>query len=81
MEPLKLNRVAFRHGMIVLAIVMGSSMSTRDTETVLAAGGVGLQAGAAPVPANHDDTTIRPFKVHVPEETLVDLRRRLSATR
>ena len=30
---------------------------------------------------DHDDTSVRPFTIHVPDETLVDLHRRLAATR
>jgi hypothetical protein len=41
---------------------------------------VGLPTGTAAVAADGSDTAIRPFQVHVPEETLVDLRRRLAAT-
>jgi pimeloyl-ACP methyl ester carboxylesterase len=37
--------------------------------------------GTTPAGADPSDTAIRPFKVHVPEETLADLRRRLAATR
>ena len=43
---------------------------------LLAAPGV---AGAAPVPV--EDTAIRPFRINVPEAELVDLRRRVAATR
>jgi pimeloyl-ACP methyl ester carboxylesterase len=35
----------------------------------------------SPNPKDPNDSDIRPFQVHVPEETLVDLRRRLAATR
>jgi hypothetical protein len=39
-------------------------------------------AGAVPAPRTEADrTAIRPFEVHVPEEDLVDLRRRIAATR
>jgi pimeloyl-ACP methyl ester carboxylesterase len=38
-------------------------------------------APGASVARAADDTTIRPFRVDVPEEALVDLRRRLAATR
>jgi pimeloyl-ACP methyl ester carboxylesterase len=39
-------------------------------------------AGAVPAPrAEADLTAVRPFEVHVPEEQLADLRRRLAATR
>src|ERR1700730_13979676 len=37
------------------------------------------KAGAATAVA--EDTAIRPFRIDVPEEALVDLRRRISATR
>jgi pimeloyl-ACP methyl ester carboxylesterase len=42
-----------------------------------------LFSGAIPAsfPNSDDDGSIRPFKVHVSEEELVDLRRRLAATR
>jgi pimeloyl-ACP methyl ester carboxylesterase len=36
---------------------------------------------ASKVPATADDTSIRPFRVHFPEEALVDLKRRIAATR
>ena len=32
-------------------------------------------------PANGDKSAIRPFRVHVPESQLVDMRRRIKATR
>ena len=39
-------------------------------------------AGAVPAPRTEADrTAIRPFEVHVPDEALTDLRRRLAATR
>jgi epoxide hydrolase-like protein len=47
---------------------------------VLAASGVGLPAATTGAPAENADG-IRPFTIHVPEDTLVDLRRRLAATR
>jgi hypothetical protein len=42
--------------------------------TVAAAGACGLGAAA-------EDTAVRPFHIDVPEEALVDLRRRIAATR
>jgi len=51
--------------MMVLAL---SSTSTRRSGLVVLA-------------ADSNDSSIRPFKVHVPDEALVDLRRRLAATR
>src|SRR5262249_52139953 len=38
-------------------------------------------AGAAPPGEEQEDAAIRPFRVEIPEEALVDLRRRLAATR
>src|SRR5919107_3134340 len=39
-------------------------------------------AGVVPAPRTEADlTAVRPFRVHVPEEQLADLRRRLAATR
>src|SRR3954452_20457073 len=53
-----------------------------------AAAAFGLGAGAAPGAAapgrsrvTEGDSEIRPFRVDVPEEQLVDLRRRIAATR
>jgi hypothetical protein len=51
-----------------------------------AAGAFGLAASAvpgpaAPAPGAEGDNVIRPFHINVPEEALVDLRRRLAATR
>src|SRR5262249_3118612 len=47
--------------------------------TSAAAAVIGLLPGQSAVAA--DDNTIRPFKVNIPEEALVDLRRRIAATR
>ena len=39
-------------------------------------------AGSVPAPRTEADlTAVRPFEVHVPEEQLADLRRRIAATR
>jgi pimeloyl-ACP methyl ester carboxylesterase len=46
--------------------------------TSAAVAAIGLFPGQ---PAAAEDNTIRPFKVNVPEEALVDLRRRIAATR
>ena len=37
--------------------------------------------GTVTEPANGDKTALRPFRVHVPEAQLVDMRRRIKATR
>ena len=42
---------------------------------------VGIASGQAPHTTTAEDTSIRPFHVNIPEEELVDLRRRLAATR
>jgi len=47
--------------------------------TSAAAAAIGLLPGQSAVAA--DDNTIRPFKVNIPEEALVDLRRRIAAAR
>src|SRR5262249_46999138 len=52
--------------------------------TTAAAGAVGLAAaawGAPALGATDGNTPTRPFRVEVPDEALVDLRRRLAATR
>ena len=41
----------------------------------------GVSAHGAAQTRAADDASIRPFHIHVPEEALVDLRRRLAATR
>jgi pimeloyl-ACP methyl ester carboxylesterase len=40
-----------------------------------------IALGQAQVPANPESTAIRPFKVHVPDQVLVDLRHRLAETK
>jgi pimeloyl-ACP methyl ester carboxylesterase len=40
-----------------------------------------IALGQAQVPANPEPTAIRPFKVHVPDQVLVDLRHRLAETK
>jgi pimeloyl-ACP methyl ester carboxylesterase len=67
------------------------NMSEPNRRTVLAAtaaaGALGLAAAAAPGAAAtspgaaEGDHAIRPFRIDVPDEALVDLRRRLAATR
>ena len=60
---------------------------THDRRKLLAGAGMGLIAAAAaslfpvrPAPAATNDA-IRPFRINVPDEDLIDLRRRLAATR
>jgi pimeloyl-ACP methyl ester carboxylesterase len=59
---------------------MSATLRTRRDvlATSAAAAAIGLLPGRL---AAVDDNTIRPFKVNVPEEALVDLRRRIAATR
>src|SRR5829696_8807364 len=68
----------------------GSSPTRRDVlaTTAAASAAVGLAASAAPgatAPGSpstaEEDNAIRPFHINVPEEALVDLRRRINATR
>src|SRR5215471_7514678 len=61
-----------------------SEPSRRTVLAVTAAGAFGLAASAIPIAATdaaEADDAIRPFRIEVPEEALVDLRRRLAATR
>ena len=44
-----------------------------------AAAAIGLGGGAAR--ANPEDTSIRPFRVNIPEDAIVELRRRVNATK
>ena len=56
------------------------SPTRRDVLTTsAAAGAVSLLSGNSATAA--DDNTMRPFRINVPEEALVDLRRRIAATR
>jgi len=57
-----------------------SSLTRRSILTTTAAAGAFILSPKRFVAAE-EDTTIRPFKVNVPEEQLVDLRRRIAATR
>jgi hypothetical protein len=58
-----------------------SSLATRRSLLVgaAAAGAMGLPLEVLRAAA--DDTPIRPFRVEIPEEALLDLRRRIAATR
>src|SRR5215469_8928865 len=59
-------------------------MSEPDRRAILAAAaaaGAFTLAGTPAAIAARGDSAIRPFRINVPEEALVDLRRRLSATR
>jgi pimeloyl-ACP methyl ester carboxylesterase len=61
-------------------VMSETSPTRRDVlATSAAAGAVSLLSGHSAAAA--DDNTIRPFRIDVPEEALVDLRRRIAATR
>ena len=87
MKPLERlsPRVAFLIGTIMFAVILvlarTSTSAFRLGPAALAASAVSLPIGTAVQTADRNDVAIRPFNVHVPEETLVDLRRRLAATR
>jgi pimeloyl-ACP methyl ester carboxylesterase len=57
-----------------------SSPTRRDILAISAAAGA-FSLAPAHFAVAADDNTIRPFKVNVPEEQIVDLRRRIAATR
>jgi len=58
----------------------GTSLTRRDVLTTAAAAGV-VSLLAAHQAAADDSNAIRPFRVSVPEEAILDLRRRIAATR
>ena len=66
---------------------LGSEVINEDRRQLLRTAAMGIAAAAAPslfpaypAPAATSDA-IRPFRINVPEEDLVDLRRRITATR
>ena len=71
-----------RRGIILLgaavALALSSTSLRHAGSIVFAEGAVGPQTASA---VDHKDAEIRPFQVHVPEEALADLRRRLTAAR
>ena len=62
---------------------MTSTSSSLNRRRLL--GTTAAMAASSLIPANvgaaTEDTAVRPFRINVPEEALVDLRRRLAATR
>jgi hypothetical protein len=64
----------------VFALVLAATASFAHAGS--AAGAQTSAAGPASAqPAPRDDASIRPFRIHVPEAQLVDLRNRIAATR
>ena len=85
MTPLKrlADRVSVRTGIIVFAAMTCLALSStfaRRADVLLAATAVGA-ASRESIAAGNNDTAIRPFRVTIPEKELVELRRRISATR
>src|SRR5262245_13455208 len=85
MKPLKrlARGVSLRTGIIAfgaMACLALSSTSTRRAGFPVLATAVGA-ASRVPAAAESNDTAIRPFRVNVPEKELVELRRRIEATR
>jgi pimeloyl-ACP methyl ester carboxylesterase len=66
-----------------LLVLLVATMSLTQTATVLAqqSAKTGAQAKRADLERATDDNSIRPFSIKVPEEGLVDLRRRLATAR
>ncbi|PZP09111.1 MAG: multidrug MFS transporter, partial [Sphingomonas hengshuiensis] len=54
------------------------NLSRRDLLVVAAVTGV---VTMMPSPLSAETGTVKPFRVHVPEEAIIDLRRRIAATR
>ena len=61
-------------------LALSSTSARRAGVVVLAAAQVGAASGAS-VAADDNDSAIRPFRVTVPEKDLIELRRRIAATR
>jgi pimeloyl-ACP methyl ester carboxylesterase len=60
----------------------GTTPTRRDVlATSAAVGAVSLLSERVAAEGNATDSAIRPFKINIPEEQLVDLRRRIAATR
>ena len=78
------GRVRLRTGIILFGAMTGLALSStfagRAGVLGLGATAVGAASGESVAPENND-TAIRPFRVTIPEKELVELRRRISATR
>src|SRR5262245_28473610 len=77
------HRVSFRTGIIVVGAMTFLALSATSARTglvVFAATAVGA-ASKVSVADENSDTAIRPFRVNIPEKELVELRRRIAATR
>lgn len=70
-RPLAHRAVAFACGLALCAIAGLAE----------AAAPSGAQDAISPVPAPKDDASIRPFRVHIPQEQLDELRERIARTR
>ena len=72
----------WRHMLVAVAAAGGFSLvllaASSDAQTVPSAG---AQASVSGLGAAAEDTAVRPFHINVPDEALVDLRRRVAATR
>jgi hypothetical protein len=62
---------------------MSATSSSLDRRGLLASSAAVVASGLVPATARAatDDSAIRPFRINIPEEQLVDLRRRIAATR
>ena len=67
--------------LLFVLLLVALSLTTRATVFARQAAQTGPLAGGAIRARGDEDDTIRPFRINVPEEALVDLRRRLEATR
>ena len=86
MKPLErlMHRVSFRIGIIVFGVLtclaLPATFARRAGLLVLAAPAAGAALHEA-VAAGNNDSAIRPFRLDIPEKELVQLRRRIMATR
>ena len=86
MKPLErlTHRVTFRTRSIVasaMTCLARSSTFARRAGLLVVAGIVVGAASQVSVAAENNDTAIRPFRVTIPEKELVELRRKIAATR
>ena len=83
LEP-RTHHVTFWSGLVIVAGMMALALWSPSASRVGAAALAATVVGMASTPvaaAENTDTAIRPFKVKVPEADLVELRRRIVATK
>src|SRR5215203_2750311 len=77
------DRITCHNGLIVgaTAMVLGLSLASAPTVGASVFAAIAGAPSTSPAAAEHNVTGIRPFRINVPQADVVDLRRRLRATR